>query len=506
ALAYECLSGEPPFCRGQIEFQIDNDTPAPLPGGPRSCASAIMSGLAKKPEDRPKSCALVLKAKVVVRDAPLPVRHIGAVRTQPVRRRRTWMRRLVFPAILVAGLAVSHVTYVSGTEIYEAVGEFTLEASGGSGADRAAGRIVNLTEMYNTLLPSWRTPEVFKRLLGRYREKSVREGYGRIASDEEISAALADSRIELKPNSRLLQIAVRSKDPVLAKDLAEAYVAAISEQAEEENKRHVEDKVREVHEQVLRCERERTRISEELSGFRITNNVDVLRARRDTLKQSIATTADSILKLERRVTELEEWAKGLNEVQSNPERFGVLDSGVPRAQEILTEFNAMQKAALELEGLRRIYAAEHPLVRIASGDADAAKQRFISAIKRALDTGSTNLKTARNQLDSLRKRRTQMQNELQGTEQHIVLAESGICRLENELNICNSLYEELYKSEMKLREEAMKDNVIVRPGRDVPLPLRPVLPNPYLIFGIGFALSLGIGLLCLTFCFPRERE
>ena len=61
AMAYECLKGEPPFSRGQIEFQIDNDIPEALPGGPRSVAVGIMAGLAKKPEDRPASCASVLE-------------------------------------------------------------------------------------------------------------------------------------------------------------------------------------------------------------------------------------------------------------------------------------------------------------------------------------------------------------------------------------------------------------------------------------------------------------
>jgi len=61
AMAYECLAGKPPFSRGNIEYQIMNTAPAPLPpGGPRSCAAAIMAGLAKKPEDRPPICAAVL--------------------------------------------------------------------------------------------------------------------------------------------------------------------------------------------------------------------------------------------------------------------------------------------------------------------------------------------------------------------------------------------------------------------------------------------------------------
>ena len=62
AMAYECLTGKPPFTRGNIEYQIMNTAPAPLPpGGPRSCAVAIMAGLAKKPEDRPATCSAVLE-------------------------------------------------------------------------------------------------------------------------------------------------------------------------------------------------------------------------------------------------------------------------------------------------------------------------------------------------------------------------------------------------------------------------------------------------------------
>ncbi|MBR4170954.1 MAG: SUMF1/EgtB/PvdO family nonheme iron enzyme [Kiritimatiellae bacterium] len=59
AMAYECLTGAPPFCRGPIEYQIMNTPPEPLRGD-SSLVAGIMAGLAKAPEDRPASCAAVL--------------------------------------------------------------------------------------------------------------------------------------------------------------------------------------------------------------------------------------------------------------------------------------------------------------------------------------------------------------------------------------------------------------------------------------------------------------
>ena len=68
-MVYECLKGEPPFVRGQIEFQILNEPPpslnlpttGPSARGSGTLAASVMSGLAKKPEDRPATCAAVLR-------------------------------------------------------------------------------------------------------------------------------------------------------------------------------------------------------------------------------------------------------------------------------------------------------------------------------------------------------------------------------------------------------------------------------------------------------------
>ena len=62
AMAYECLTGAPPFARGQVEWQIMNEPPAPLAEGVAGAVlrEGVMAGMAKEPEGRPGSCAEVL--------------------------------------------------------------------------------------------------------------------------------------------------------------------------------------------------------------------------------------------------------------------------------------------------------------------------------------------------------------------------------------------------------------------------------------------------------------
>lgn len=74
AIAYEAMTGRPPFCRGSIEYQAINAMPKPVsPETPFT--RAVMRALSKDPAQRPKSCGEILQGdypKIVVED-PAPV-------------------------------------------------------------------------------------------------------------------------------------------------------------------------------------------------------------------------------------------------------------------------------------------------------------------------------------------------------------------------------------------------------------------------------------------------
>ncbi|MCR5413529.1 MAG: protein kinase [Kiritimatiellae bacterium] len=107
AMAYECLSGKPPFSRGRIEIQIDNDIPAKL--DPHlAIGGSVMAGLAKDPQKRPASCMSLL----------VPERR-RSIRTGPRDRRsaksciQTWTVAL---AVISLAIATACVVYAANAK------------------------------------------------------------------------------------------------------------------------------------------------------------------------------------------------------------------------------------------------------------------------------------------------------------------------------------------------------------------------------------------------------
>ena len=115
AMAYECMKGDPPFVRGDIEHQIENKTPEPLPSG-TPIAAGVTAGLAKKPEGRPASCMAVIEGRV---PAAHNVRAKVAFKRRPTAQQPLVGEIYVKPAktktgLLLAGAAALAVAVLGG--------------------------------------------------------------------------------------------------------------------------------------------------------------------------------------------------------------------------------------------------------------------------------------------------------------------------------------------------------------------------------------------------------
>lgn len=282
---------------------------------------------------------------------------------------------------------------------YAATSEFTIDMRRGrmlqtqDVVSTNAGR--EYTELFNTLVHEWRSEKVVLLILQQYRASHPTS----TVSDEELIETLAGSKIKLQPNSRIITISVRARQPVVAAALANAYTAAIEKYTEEQNRASCDRAVAGLHANIDKKRREVDRLSQQLLNFRTDNKLDTLRESRDIIRQGLEKTTADILALESQEVQLDTSAK--------------------------------------LQGLPE---------------------------------DSLKLESVRGQLKVLRKKQSDLRNEFASVEQRIILAESGIAKLEAELGVAQRVLESLLLEENKMRIQAESDGMVMRVGRPAVVP------------------------------------
>ena len=278
-----------------------------------------------------------------------------------------WLSVFVF---LLVGLIVSFAIYRISPTIYPATSEFTMDMRRTTGHPGQSATLAEAmpdygstyVEIFNTRISDWRSEKLFTKVVQQYRTSRPAS----TATDEEVLGVLAGSELELLRNSRIITISLRSKSPSLCADLANAYAESIEAFTDEENKARCDKAVAQIHGNVERQRRSVEKIAQQMRDFRTANKIDSLRANLETVEQARSKTTADILGLETEEAQLVEWEKMLAAVQKDPASYGNLATGVPRAQEIATEFKTYQDADGEFQKLMLAFTENHPEV-VAAG-------------------------------------------------------------------------------------------------------------------------------------------
>ena len=405
-----------------------------------------------------------------------------------------WISVLVF---LLVGLVASFAVYRISPTVYEAKSEFTVQMRSSQSNSGTLGQMTEVDygntyeEVFNTRLSDWRSEKIVTKIMQQYRANFPAS----TVSDQELVEVLVSSQLELIRHSRLITIAVRSNSPQLAAALANAYAEAIESFTDEENKLRCDKAVAQIHEQVEKQRRMDEKVAAKLLEFRTAHKIDNLRSEREIIQQSLQKVTADVLALETEVTSAAEWEKVLEAAQETPEDFGALPSAVPRSSEIGQAYTDLQKCQMELNSLLTSFTKSHPEVRIKQKNLEILKQQFTESVSRALATAHGNLAAFRNQLAVHKKNRDKLTSSLATIDQKIISAESGLMQIESEKDISSQLLKQLQQDENTARIAAEANNEIVRVGRPANVPSKPVLPNPLVIFAVGIAASLMLGLL-----------
>ena len=372
-------------------------------------------------------------------------------------------------AFIIGALCVAALTTTAspGESVFEAKSEITFDVR------PPEGSMVNYSDYYeevvNTYLPSWRSEAVVTKILQQYRANYPNS----TLTDKEIIEVLADSELKRVPRARLIEIAVRSKSPVIAAALANAYAEAIESFTDEENMRRCEKAVARIHEQVEKQKRMDDDLAARLLKFHMEHSVDNLEEQRAIFNKSLSTATANVFEYEKRVKEAKEWVDILETAQSAPEKFGELPVIGPRFREISAAYTKLQSVKMELAKLKEMYTAQHPSMVAKESELKAVSRQFNDAFERVYKTAKGNLAHNESQLAQFKQKRDELKKWIEDFRLKIVKADAGLKQLEQEKKISSALYQDLLLKENQVRIAAEQGCILVRVGRHAKVPTRP---------------------------------
>jgi len=403
-----------------------------------------------------------------------------------------WITIVVF---LIMGLIAAFAVYKISPTIYEAesVFEMSMRRPSIMGVRSAVieDNTASLNEVFNTRLARLRSRAVIDQIVTQYRSDYPSS----TVTDEELISTLVASQMTLQRQSRLIRISVRSTDPQLATDLANAYAKAAEVFTADQNRNESEVAVSWLSTTTEQQKRTLERADKEMLDFRVANQLDLMASESDMTKEALGKINADILVIENDVSKATELRKTLELIQNEPEKFGSLPDSVPRSSEISESYQQLQKAQAEKNAMLARYTANHPDVKVKEKECDVYKQQFADVVSRALDTCKANLDLLQRQLAQLTPKRDELTKKMSDLELKIVSAKMKLDQLERERDVADVNYKGLLQRTREAQLASDENTAIIKQVEPASKPKRPVLPNPMIIFPAGPAIGFVLGIV-----------
>ncbi|MEI7900878.1 MAG: AAA family ATPase [bacterium] len=403
-----------------------------------------------------------------------------------------WVTITVF---LIIGFIAAFAVFKISPMIYESESVFEMSmrrpsimGMRGAVIDTDIG---TLDEVFNTRLARLRSRAVIGQIVSQYRSDYPSS----TVTDEQLDATLVGSKMTLQRRSRLIRIAVRSTDAQLATDLANAYAKAAEMFTSDQNRNESEAAVSWLSTTTEQQKRNLERADKEMLDFRVANQLDFMASETETAQQALLKINVDILLLESDITKATELRKTLEVIQSEPEKFGSLPDSVPRSSEIGLAYQLLQKTLAEKNSLLARYTANHPEVKVKEKEVEIYTQQFADVVFRALETCKANLDLLQRQLAQLTPKRDDLTKKLSDLELKIVSAKMKLEQLAREREVADISYKALLQRTREAQLASDENTAIIKQVEAAFRPLKPVLPNPFIIFPAGPAIGLLLGIM-----------
>lgn len=404
-----------------------------------------------------------------------------------------WVTIVVFSII---GFISAFAVFKISPTIYEAESVFEMSMRGSTYTGMRKAIIDSdvgstMDEVFNTRLARLRSRAVIDQIVSQYRSDFPSS----TVTDEQLISTLVASKMALQRRSRLIRITVRSTDPQLATDLANAYAKASESFTSDQNRNESEVAVSWLSSTTEQQKRNLERADKEMLDFRVANQLDLMASESKAAEEAVTKVNADILGLEAEITKATELRKTLESIQNEPEKFGSLPDSVPRSSEIGIAYQQLQRTLAEKNSLLARYTANHPEVKVKEKEVEVYTQQFADVVFRALETCKANLDLLQRQLSQLTPKRDELTKKISDVELKMVSAKMKLEQLEREREVADISYKALLQRTREAQLASDENTAIIKQVEPAFKPNKPVLPNPMVIFSAGPVIGLLLGIV-----------
>jgi len=407
---------------------------------------------------------------------------------------QSWITILVF---VIVGLLVAFAVYKVSPVIYESTSKFVMSIrkptiTGKSQAimDAEMGG-ATLNEVFNTRLASLRSRDVFNQIIAQYRSEHPSETF----TDAELASALGESKMTLQRLSRLIHVTVRSTNPQLAADLANAYAKVAEHFTTEQNRSENDGAIAWLSSMTEQQRRTLELADKEMVTYQTANPINMMQTQVRIAEAALSKVTEEVIDIETRVATATELKKTLEMIQGDPEKFGSLPESIPRSQEIGLSYQTFQTALAEKNALLARFTANHPDVKVKEREAEIFKQQFADAVARALETAKANVDLLQRQMAQLSPRKEELMKTINDMELKIVSAKMKLEQLARDRTVAEEQYQYLRQRMQDAQVASDETTALIKQVEPAYKSTSPVLPNPLLIFSAGPVVGLLLGVL-----------
>ncbi len=409
-----------------------------------------------------------------------------------------WMTIFVF---LVLGLLGSFVVFQLLPEKWEATAYYEMMVRGPSliqgnvyadegGAGGSGGS--PLQEVFNTRRELFKQTAVLNDVITRFNTEHASSPYTR---DELMRILKEDLEMSLMPRSRLVEVTVTARDPVLAADFANAYIETCREYMSEQNKALTESAVAYLAASLDNEEHVLRKLEDQLLDLSKERRIDPLTRERGEIEKRKNALEARALELETNISSMKHLFAGLALVREDPAKFGSLPESIPRSQEIIAAYTKWQTVSAEVKMLGLRLTEEHPDMRLKLDEEELTRTQFVEAAQRAYETCKAQIEYLENLRQPLVEEASSLGARLVALDADIASATMALEQLQRsreiELEKATDLRERVRVAELKADENA----ATIRPVNKAMPQEKPASPNPYLVFIVGIVLGFTLGVL-----------